>query len=167
LCTGSGCIALALKSKLIDSAVYAVDISNDAVNLATENSNKLNLHIELNVMDVLNPDLFKSYATNSFDCWVSNPPYVPLKDSAEMAANVILFEPSIALFVKDETPLQFYSAIAEEAMRYLKKQGRLFFEIHEQFSERLINLLTEIGFVNIELRKDLQGKDRMMMAQKP
>ncbi|MFO0493933.1 MAG: peptide chain release factor N(5)-glutamine methyltransferase [Flavobacteriia bacterium] len=167
LCTGSGCIALALKSKLIDSAVYAVDISNDAVNLATENSNKLNLHIELNVMDVLNPDLFKSYATNSFDCWVSNPPYVPLKDSSEMAANVILFEPSIALFVKDETPLQFYSAIAEEAMRYLKKQGRLYFEIHEQFGERLINLLTEIGFVNIELRKDLQGKDRMMMAQKP
>ena len=90
-----------------------------------------------------------------------------MKDAADMTANVLKFEPSIALFVKDEDPLLFYAVIANEAMLYLKKEGFLYFEIHEHFGERLIQLLTEFGFVNIELRKDLQGKDRMMMAQKP
>jgi release factor glutamine methyltransferase len=167
LCTGSGCIALALKSKFIDSTVYAVDISSDAVSLAKENANNLNLKIELNEIDVLNSNLFQIFRLNSFDCWVSNPPYIPSKDAAEMSSNVLQFEPSIALFVKDEDPLQFYRAIAAQAILFLKTKGRLYFEVHEKFGDQLIYLLKGMGFVNMELRKDLQGKDRMMMAQKP
>ena len=167
LCTGSGCIALALKSKLIDANVLAIDVSSEALTLAKENANKLNLKIELNEMDVLNPDSFESFNKNSFDIWVSNPPYIPLGDAADMLSNVLKFEPSIALFVQDEDPLFFYAVIATQAMLYLKKEGCLYFEINEQFAERLIHLLKDLGFVNIELRKDLQGKDRMMLAQKP
>jgi release factor glutamine methyltransferase len=167
LCTGSGCIALALKSKLIDASVLAIDVSSEALTLAKENANKLNLKIELNEMDVLNPNSFESFNKNSFDIWVSNPPYIPSIDAADMSSNVLKFEPSIALFVKDEDPLLFYAVIATQAMLYLKKEGCLYFEINEQFAERLIHLLKDLGFVNIELRKDLQGKDRMMLAQKP
>ena len=167
LCTGSGCIALALKSKLIDASVLAIDVSSEALTLAKENANKLNLKIELNEMDVLNPNSFESFNKNSFDIWVSNPPYIPSIDAADMSSNVLKFEPSIALFVKDEDPLLFYAVIATQAMLYLKKEGCLYFEINEQFAERLSHLLKDLGFVNIELRKDLQGKDRMMLAQKP
>jgi release factor glutamine methyltransferase len=123
LCTGSGCIALALKSKLIDASVLAIDVSSEALTLAKENANKLNLKIELNEMDVLNPNSFESFNKNSFDIWVSNPPYIPSIDAADMSSNVLKFEPSIALFVKDEDPLLFYAVIATQAMLYLKKDG--------------------------------------------
>jgi len=167
LCTGSGCIALALKSKLIDASVLAIDVSSEALTLAKENANKLNLKIELNEMDVLNPNSFESFNKNSLYIWVSNPPSIPAIDAADMSSNVLNFEPSIALFVEDEDPLLFYAVIATQAMLYLKKEGCLYFEINEQFAERLSHLLKDLGFVNIELRKDLQGKDRMMLAQKP
>ena len=167
LCTGSGCIALAIKSKFINSNVHAVDVSKEALSLAKENANNLNLEIEFIEMDVLNTDLFRIYELNSFECWVSNPPYIPRNEAAGLASNVLKFEPSIALFVKNEDPLQFYRTIASAAMLYLKSQGRIYFEIHEQFSEHIFCLMLEIGFVNISLRKDLQGKYRMLMAQKP
>jgi len=82
-----------------------------------------------------------------------------------MSENVLDFEPHIALFVEDNDPLIFYSKLAENAKKYLKNNGFLFFEIHEDYSEEMNAMLKEKGFVNIELRKDLQGKARMMRAQ--
>jgi release factor glutamine methyltransferase len=167
LCAGSGCIAIALKSFFLDSKIMACELSEDAVELAIENSKKLNLPIEVIKLNVLDSSAFSGFKKESFDLWVSNPPYIPNSDATKMEANVLLFEPSMALFVPNEDPLIFYREIAKNGIVYLKKKGLLFFELNENYAAETIQLLTDIGFVNIELRKDLQGKDRMLKAQKP
>ena len=115
--------------------------------------------------------IYKNYnpgkKENFFDCWVSNPPYIPISDQLEMADNVLKFEPHMALFVENNDPLIFYRKISENAHLYLKSGGKLFFEIHERFATETIAVLENLGFVNIQLRKDLQGRDRMLQGQKP
>jgi len=165
LCSGSGCIALALKSKLPNSEIIAAEISEDAIALIEENCLKTKLRVIPAIMDVLDAQSYSNFDENSFDCWVSNPPYIPVKDKALMADNVLNFEPHIALFVEDDDPLIFYREIAVQAKKYLKNNAYLFFEIHENLSDETVHLLNQIGFVNIELRKDLQGKARMIRAQ--
>lgn len=165
LCSGSGCIALALKSKLPNSEIIAAELSDGAIELIEENCLKMSLRVIPRKMDVLNPSDYSNFETNSFDCWVSNPPYIPNKEKTLMAENVLDFEPHMALFVEDNDPLVFYREIAIQAKQYLKQNAYLFFEIHENLSKEMTEMLTENGFVNIELRKDLQGKARMMRAQ--
>ena len=101
-----------------------------------------------------------------FDVIVSNPPYIPLNEQVKMDQNVLQFEPHKALFVPDHDPLLFYRVIATKSLSFLKNQGVLFFEIHEDFAAEVKELLVELGFINIELRKDLQGKSRMIRAQR-
>ena len=165
LCAGSGCIALALKSKIPNAEIIAAELSEEAIALIEENCLKTDLRVIPIKMDVLNDEEYSLFKGNSFDCWVSNPPYIPYKDKQMMSENVLDFEPHIALFVEDNDPLIFYSKLAENAKKYLKNNGFLFFEIHEDYSEEMNAMLKEKGFVNIELRKDLQGKARMMRAQ--
>ena len=165
LCAGSGCIALALKSKIPNAEIIAAELSEEAIALIEENCLKTDLRVIPIKMDVLDDEEYSSFEGNSFDCWVSNPPYIPNKDKQMMSENVLDFEPHIALFVEDNDPLIFYSKLAENAKKYLKNNGFLFFEIHEDYSEEMNAMLKEKGFVNIELRKDLQGKARMMRAQ--
>ncbi len=167
ICTGSGCIALAMKSHFKNASILATDFSQDALNLADTNAKALNLEIELVNSDAISNDSLDSIQENSFDCWVSNPPYIPYSDQLEMAANVLEFEPHMALFVENTDPLIFYRKISENALVYLKPGGAMFFEIHERFAEETICIMKELGFVNIQLRKDLQGKDRMLKGQKP
>ncbi len=164
LCTGSGCIALALKSAFLNSEVLGIDVSTEAIALARENAILTGLNVDFEESDVLNNDLKKYYR---FDCWVSNPPYIPLMDKLNMKENVLLFEPHLALFVENEDPLLFYRKIGEKAILNLINEGYLFLEIHELYAIPIIELLQSQGFVNIQLRKDLQGKDRMIRAQKP
>ncbi len=165
LCAGSGCIALALKSNLPNSEIIAAELSADAIALIEENCQKTSLDVVPLKIDVLKDEAYSSFEENGFDLWVSNPPYIPNKDKDLMSQNVLGFEPHMALFVEDHDPLIFYIKLAENARKYLKKNGYLYFEIHEQYSEEMNALLLEQGFVNIELRKDLQGKARMMRAQ--
>ncbi|MEJ6584072.1 MAG: peptide chain release factor N(5)-glutamine methyltransferase [Crocinitomicaceae bacterium] len=165
LCAGSGCIALALKSKLPNSEIIAAELSKDAIALIEENCIKTNLLVIPMKMDVLIDEGYTDFEANSFDCWVSNPPYIPHKDKEMMSENVLDFEPHMALFVEDNDPLIFYIKLAENARKYLKNNGLLFFEIHEDYSQEMLAMLKQKGFVNIELRKDLQGKARMMRAQ--
>jgi release factor glutamine methyltransferase len=165
LCAGSGCIALALKSKLPNSEIIAAELSEDAIALIEENCLKTNLRVIPMKMDVLIDEGYTDFEANSFDCWVSNPPYIPHKDKEMMSENVLDFEPHMALFVEDNDPLIFYIKLAENARKYLKNDGLLFFEIHEDYSQEMLDMLQQKGFVNIELRKDLQGKARMMRAK--
>jgi len=158
--TGSGCIALACKNQLPRCKVTAIDVSPEALQLAGENAVKLSLEIELIESDFLSEDLSFIENGNTFDCIVSNPPYIPINESGNIAANVVDFEPSIALFVPEDNPLLFYHAIVDKSMYLLNNDGFLFFEIHELYLEKK-------GFINIELRKDLQGKPRMVKAKKP
>lgn len=166
LCAGSGCIALAVKAHLNNSDVIALEKEADAIELIRENMVRTEIDIAVKEFDVLDESAYDSFESNSFSCWVSNPPYIPNSDKEGMDKNVMEHEPHLALFVSDSDPIQFYRAISSKALVYLKKSGYLFFEIHEQYSYEIINLLEELNFVNIELRKDLQGKPRMLRAQK-
>ena len=166
ICGGSGCIALALKDNLPNAKVSILEFDKAALSLIRENMEILDLDIQIIEGDALTSEVYRVLKPGTFDCWISNPPYIPFKDKSKMARNVLDFEPGIALFVEDDAPLVFYRSIAREALLYLKNEGRLFFEIHEDLKEEVVALLTELGFVNIEVRKDLQGKYRMVQAIK-
>jgi release factor glutamine methyltransferase len=162
VCAGSGCIALAIKSNLRNSEVVAIELSSEAIELIAENQSKTNLDIGILQADVLQEGSFSSYKDESIDIIVSNPPYVLESDKGQMTHQVLDFEPHMALFVDDSDPLIFYRAIGLQAYRLLKKGGKIYFEVHELLAEEVAKLLEQIGFVNIEVRKDLQGKQRMV-----
>lgn len=158
VCTGSGCIALALKNNLPQCNIAALDVSEGALDTAAHNAERLGLEIELMEEDAL--DLEAGLHTNSFDIIVSNPPYIKNAEKKQVQDNVLEYEPHLALFVPDKEPLKFYEAIAR-----FSKTGRsvtLYFEIHEDRGQDLIKMLERMGYKNIELRKDINGKDRML-----
>lgn len=166
LCTGSGCIALALKSRFSSAKVYATDISNKALQLAMINAKETGCEINFLEHSILNEDYPQFLVRETVDVVISNPPYIPQKESMEMAKNVVDFDPHLALFVPDHDPLIFYREISIKSFPILRKDGMLFFEIHESYGNEVVQLLKEIGYKSIELRKDLQGKDRMIKALK-
>lgn len=158
ICTGSGCIAIALEKNLPKSIVRAVDISEDALETA-----KKNAEINNSEVSFLREDALLGIKTNErFDVIVSNPPYVTEEEKELMHENVLNYEPHLALFVENKEPLKFYSAIAEWALNHLSAKGRVYFEINEQKSNELINLLELLGYKEIMVRKDLNEKHRMI-----
>ena len=160
--TGSGCIPLAIKKNLPGIEVHAVDISEGALEVAKKNAATQKLDIHFHQLDILNEAARQTLP--QFDIIVSNPPYIPQSDKATMAANVLQYEPHLALFVENEDPLLFYKAIAEFAHTHLKPGGIVYLEIHEEMAQAIIALYTKKGFSDIELRKDMQGRDRMLRA---
>ena len=162
VCTGSGCISLALKNRDLSKKITAIEYSDEAIAQVTENTKHLNLEIEVLKLNALEDwNLNKTY-----DCIVSNPPYIPESDKVRMKNNVLDFEPDMALFVEDSNPLIFYKKIAEEGLKYLNPEGYLFFEIHEDLGVETKTLVELVGYKNVILRKDLNGKDRMIKAQR-
>ncbi|MGB0391260.1 MAG: peptide chain release factor N(5)-glutamine methyltransferase [Salibacteraceae bacterium] len=160
--TGSGCIPITLKLELPEADITGCDVSSKAMDIAIENAGLNQASVNWLELDILSED--DPFNENEFDIIVSNPPYVLEKDKSKMETNVLDFEPHIALFVKDNDPLLFYRVIAEKAKQWLKPEGNLFFEIHESLGKQTLKLLTELGYVNLELRKDLSGRDRMIKA---
>jgi release factor glutamine methyltransferase len=161
--TGSGCIAIALKRKLRKAEVWACDISSEALNVARQNSSKLQAEINYVQLDFLNKS--ERNQLSSFDIIVSNPPYVPDKDKTSMNKNVVRFEPHMALFVPDNNALVFYSAITDFAKTHLKQDGTVYCEIHENLGKEITDLFSQSGFTT-DLKIDMQGKDRMIKALK-
>ncbi len=159
--TGSGCISIALAKNLPDSEVWAIDISEKALIVAKKNAEFNNVKINFLQSDILK---CKKLITK-FDIIVSNPPYVRELEKKQMQNNVVKYEPQEALFVKNKDPLQFYKKIAELAKTGLNKNGKLYFEINQEFSAETIELLEEKGFMNTEIKKDIYGADRMIKAQ--
>ena len=166
LCTGSGCIALALKSIYPNAEVWALDFSLDSLELAAFNAEKLKLEIECIHEDVLNFSNEFLSDSRSYDIIVSNPPYIPEREKSMMSNNVTRYEPAIALFVADNDPIIFYKEIIKFAQDKLTNDGFLFLELHESFGNEVRDYLSLFGFKEIEIRKDLQGKFRMLKAQK-
>lgn len=162
--TGSGCIAIALRKHLSDSKVYAIDISPEALAVAAENARLNEVPIELIELDILQSDADKLPAPIAVI--VSNPPYITPAEQKEMHPNVLQYEPHSALFVPQNDPLLFYRAIADAGLEILVEEGWLFLEINEYLGKATIDLLDLKGFKNIELKKDLNGKDRMICCQK-
>ncbi len=158
--TGSGCIAISIAKNLDNKNVLAIDISEKALVLARKNAieNKVKLHF-------IQADILKPIDLGiKLDVIVSNPPYVRELEKKEMKNNVLKYEPDIALFVKDEDPLLFYDKISDLAVQNLNTNGKLYFEINQFLSKDVKTLLKEKGFNNIQIRKDMFGKDRMVKA---
>ena len=163
VCTGSGCIALALADRLRGASVTAVDISDDALAIARRNEERLQLGVEFIKDDALAhlPQL----EGRKFDVIVSNPPYIPISERESMHVNVVNFEPSIALFVADNDPLIFYREIALTAKQMLAENGYLLFEIHQPLAQQTVEMLQELGYDAVELRNDCFDKPRMICSQ--
>jgi release factor glutamine methyltransferase len=157
--SGSGCIAIALKKALPEATVTAIDISTNAIKIAEANAIALKAEIEFIALDILNT----AFLPGQYDVIVSNPPYIPMQEMKNMELQVTDHEPNIALFVPDEDPLLFYKAIARLAKLHLSSNGQLFFEIHYDQGDAMIELLDEMHF-HAELRTDVFGKDRMIRA---
>ena len=158
--TGSGAIAIALKKHLPRAKVTAMDISGEALQVARTNAKRNKAVIELIQQDILQVGDLAAY----FDIIVSNPPYVREQEKREIHLNVLEHEPALALFVPDDNPLLFYDKIATIATHNLAPQGRLFFEINQYLGDPMCQMLQQKGFYT-ELRKDLNGNDRMTMSQ--
>ena len=162
--TGSGCIAIALKKIFPQANVSALDVSEKALELAKQNADLNKTEINFFQADILQP--INQLTNQLLDLIVSNPPYIKLSEKKTMNKNVSTFEPHIALFVEDEDALIFYKAISDFALKHLTKNGKLFFEINESHGKEVQELLKQKGFKNIEIKKDLSGKDRMMVANR-
>ena len=160
--TGSGCIAITLKKNLPLSEVFAIDISNEAIQVAQKNANNNQVEINFLQKNILEINDLKS----NFDIIISNPPYVRELEKLEMAPNVLDNEPHLALFVPDNNPLLFYEKITEIALKNLTEDGMLFFEINQYLSEETKKMIENKGFKNVTLRKDLQENYRMILAKK-
>lgn len=161
--TGSGCIAIALAHLLPQATVEAWDVSDDALRIARSNAERCGVNVTFRQVDVLSP----SDEAGAWDVLVSNPPYICEEEAKEMETNVLEHEPRLALFVPNDDPLRFYRRIAERGLTMLRGGGRLFFEINQRFGTETIDLLQRMGYRDVELRQDLQGHDRMVMAIKP
>jgi release factor glutamine methyltransferase len=162
LCTGSGCIAIALAKNLPFAIITATDLSKNSINLARENSDACQTNINFLEDDILNPGC----NFELFDCIVSNPPYVRESEKTLMHKNVLDFEPASALFVNDSDPLLFYSAIIGFAKNHLNIGGLILVEINENFGNETAKLFLKSNLNNVEILKDLQDKDRYIKARK-
>lgn len=161
-CTGSGCIALALKNRFPHATVIGYDLSETALEIARQNASELQLDVLFEAKDALTDD-----SELPVDIIVSNPPYIPEQDAAEMHENVLEHEPHMALFVPDSDALIFYRSITEKALRTLRPGGDLYFELHERYADETKQLVLDTNnFQSVEIRNDLQGKARMLKALK-
>ena len=157
--TGSGCIAISLA--LAGCRVTAMDISEEALSVASENASVLNAEVVFMHENILQPSL----ASDRWDVIVSNPPYVCLSEAEEMERNVLDYEPHMALFVPDSDPLIFYRAIASYALSHLVAGGWVCLEINQAFPLEMTKLLASFGFRNITIIPDQYGKKRIACAQ--
>ncbi len=162
--TGSGCIAIALKNKTKEANVYAIDVSDDALVVAKQNAIKQKAIIQFLKLDFLDKREWQQLPL--FNIIVSNPPYIKESEAQTMAANVLQFEPHIALFIPDEDPFKFYNVIAVFAKTHLEAEGSIFVEINESMGQLVASLFRNNGFKNVIIKKDFQGKDRMIKASR-
>ena len=159
--TGSGCIAITLAVEIPSSEVYAIDISEEALTVAQQNAKNLKAKVNFSKFDILANEKLEHW----FDIIVSNPPYIAEREKKEMNSNVLDFEPPLALFVTDKDPLVFYKAIARRGKSLLKPGGKIFVEINERFGKELKQHFRNEGYSNVSIEKDINNKDRILMAE--
>lgn len=156
--TGSGCIAISLAKNLPNAEVYAIDVSKKALETAKRNAISNKVEIIFMLKNVLELEILKS----NYDIIVSNPPYVRNLEKEEIKKNVLDYEPHLALFVEDNDALIFYRKIADLAKKNLLENGQLYFEINQYLGKEMADLLEDVNFKSIELRKDIYDNDRMI-----
>ena len=159
--TGSGCIAVSIKKELENIDITAIDISEEALKVANKNADALHTKINFLQINFLNENLWDSL--QFYDAIVSNPPYIPENKKEKLAKNVTEFEPAIALFVENNNPFIFYEKIAKFARSHLEPNGKIFVEIHEEYSKEVQKIFSARNF-KTQIRKDIYGKERMLQA---
>ena len=160
--TGSGCIPISLKKKLHQSSVSAIDVCSEALITATENAIALETDIDFILLDFLDENKWKELG--EYDVIVSNPPYVRQSEKESMQERVLNFEPHLALFIPDNDALIFYRKLADFSKTHLKPGATIYVEINEGLSKEVLELFQSKKFNPIKLRKDMQGKERMLKA---
>ena len=161
--TGSGCIAISLKKSISNAKVYALDLSEKALEVAMSNAQSNDVDIEFIQADILKAEWKPQ---EKFDIVVSNPPYVLDSEKSEMEANVLENEPHLALFVEDDDPLLFYKVISKFALATLNDGGKLWFEANESQSNNVCKILISSNFNSVKSIKDLNNKERVIFAEK-
>lgn len=156
--TGSGCIPIALAKANSQANIEAIDISTDALQVAEENNSRLQTKVRFKQLDILTREL----EPNAYDIIVSNPPYILPAEQEDMSANVVSFEPHLALFTPPDDVLIFYKVITAQAQHALKKNGKLYFEINAAYGQQVVELMQKAGFKNVRINRDLSGKDRIV-----
>ncbi len=166
--TGTGCIPISLKKNISHAIVFAIDVSEGALAIAKKNAIENKVEVNFIKTDILKISDLQNFPTSNFqfptqlDIIVSNPPYVRNLEKLEIKKNVLEYEPHLALFVEDDDALLFYRKIAELAQKSLSINGKLFFEINQYLGNETVRLLKDLGFQNIQLKKDFYGNDRMI-----
>ena len=161
--SGSGCIAIALKKELTKATIYSIDISEPALNVARQNAE--NQHVKINFLQL---DFLKEAHWNrllSFDFMISNPPYIPENEKIKLDKNVVGHEPHLALFVEDTDPFIFYKKIIAFAGTHLQPGGKIYVEVHEDYSGEISDLFLKAGYKPVT-KKDLHGRNRMICASR-
>ncbi len=161
--TGTGCIAITLAKELPIAKITAIDVSERALEVAKNNAKSHQVLVDFLQKDILKEEI----SEKTWKAIVSNPPYVRELEKAALLPHVLQEEPGLALFVSDEDPLLFYREIAQKAWKNLSSGGHLFYEINQYLGKETFDLLRDMGYQNIQLRKDLKGNDRMIQATKP
>jgi release factor glutamine methyltransferase len=161
--TGSGCIALALKKAMPKAEVWGCDVSDEALNVARRNGAQLDIRVDFQGINFL--DEAQQRSLPAVDIIVSNPPYVPQKDKVTMQPNVLAHEPHTALFVPDDDALIFYKTLALFGHKRLYENGCIYVEISENAGKETVQVFKEAGYHDVEIKKDIQGKDRMVKAR--
>ena len=159
--TGSGCIAISLAKNLPNSKVSAIDISSDALEVAKENAKLNNVNIEF-----INADIFEYQSEKKYDIIISNPPYILESEKPLMKKNVLDFEPKLALFVNDISPLKYYESVANFSSNNLNPFGQIFFEINENYKHELNKLAQNYEYNIIEFKLDIHNKTRFLILSK-
>lgn len=161
--TGSGCIAIALARGLKFPNVTAIDISQSALEVAQYNAKEHKADVTFVWRDALRLEVMHD---EKYDIIVSNPPYIAQKERADMEAVVLDHEPSLALFVPDEDPLCFYRSIAQWGSNVLRVGGAIYFEINPLYATEMVSLMHGLGYDDVTVVKDMQGRDRFLRAVK-
>ncbi len=161
--TGSGCIAITLKKLNPDLEVYALDTSTDALTVARENAELLEADVNFLEINILDKNQW--HKLTKFDCIISNPPYISRAETSILAANVVSYEPHLALFVEGKDDVLFYRVITLFAQQYLNTGGWLFFEVNTFNAKLVQELVKEMNFKAVELREDINGNYRMIKGE--
>lgn len=160
--TGSGCISITLALEIPRAITFATDVSSQALAVAEENAVRLNAKVSFFLHNILTEEI----PIGHLDVVVSNPPYITLAEQKHMKPNVFSYEPHLALFVPDSDALLFYKAIAAKAKQKLKPAGLLIVEINERLGSAVAEVFDQNGFTNIHVKRDLDGKDRIVSGRK-
>jgi len=162
--TGSGCIPITLVKRMPEAEAFALDISEKALDIARQNAIRNQVNVHFFQYDILNGNSFP-FPSLTFDCIVSNPPYITLKEKASMEKNVLDYEPHQALFVPGDNPLLFYERIADFARNRLTEGGSLYMETSALNGQASAKALENKQFRSVRLLKDISGNDRILIAK--